>query len=320
MSERKLRLGTVAPAGGRPTYRGAVADAANWAGFEFRPDDIVISTPSKSGTTWMQMLVGLLIFGGPEFPAPLNVISPWLDMNTRPQGEVRAALEAQEHRRFIKTHVPLDALPWDDRVTYLVVGRDPRDVIVSMWHHMVNLSPTIRDLVVEVRGEDYLASLPHIDLPTEPGELFRSLVGLERGDNHTAVHPAWVLHHLATGWERRHLPNVALFHYADLQQDLAGEIVRLGEVLGRNLSRRRAEDLAAEASLSRMRQRASETSPAGEQDIWRDPKQFFRSGGRGEWRDLVTPDDVVRYEERVAELVDPDLAHWAHHGWRGDQG
>src|SRR5262249_38699700 len=40
---------------------------ARWEGFEFRPGDIVISTPKKCGTTWTQMLCALLIFDGPVF-------------------------------------------------------------------------------------------------------------------------------------------------------------------------------------------------------------------------------------------------------------
>ena len=305
-------------AGDRAVYRSAVADTANWDGFEHRPDDIVISTPSKSGTTWMQQLVALLIFDGPDFPAPLNVMSPWLDMNTWPQDEVRAQLDEQEHRRFIKTHAPLDALPWDDRVTYLVVGRDPRDVIMSMWHHIDNLDvPALRELIVEVRGEEYLASLTQTDVPEELEAWFRFEIDRDLGDSHTGVHLAWVLHHLETGWERRHLDNVALFHFADLKRDLPGEIVRLGETLDLPVSRQRAEELAEAASLSRMRQRAQDSAPAGELDVWKDPGRFFRSGGKHEWRDFVTPDDEAHYDERVAELVDPALAEWVHHGWHG---
>ena len=92
-------------------YRSLIQDNARWDGFEFRPSDIVISTPPKCGTTWTQMLCALLIFDGPEFPAPLSQLSPWLDQTIRPLDEVCAAYDAQQHRRFIKTHTPLDGLP-----------------------------------------------------------------------------------------------------------------------------------------------------------------------------------------------------------------
>ena len=46
-----------------------------------------------------------------------------------------ARLEAQAHRRFIKSHLPLDALPYFPQVRYIVVVRDPRDVFMSFWNH-----------------------------------------------------------------------------------------------------------------------------------------------------------------------------------------
>ena len=67
----------------RPHYRSVASDNTRWEGFRFRPDDIVISTPPKCGTTWLQMICGLLIFQDPTFDRPLAEISPWLDMVIR---------------------------------------------------------------------------------------------------------------------------------------------------------------------------------------------------------------------------------------------
>ena len=71
-------------------YRPILDDSARWNGFAFRPGGVVISTPVKSGTTWTQMLCVLLIFDGPAFPAPLEALSPWLDICNRPLAEVTA--------------------------------------------------------------------------------------------------------------------------------------------------------------------------------------------------------------------------------------
>lgn len=112
-------------------YRGWIANTQRWLTFPRRAGDIVICAPVKSGTRWMQMLVLLLVFDGvPE--QPISDISPWLDMHLRSTDEVFALLAAQRHRRVIKTHAPLDGLPWDDQVTYIDVGRDPRDAFASM--------------------------------------------------------------------------------------------------------------------------------------------------------------------------------------------
>src|SRR3954454_2581690 len=145
----------------RTRYRSIVADSGRWDGFAFRAGDVVISTPPKCGTTWTQMLCALLIFDGPQLPAPLSEVSLWLDMSLRPLAEVTATFAAQTHRRFIKTHTPLDGLPLHPDVTYLVVGRDPRDVAISYEHHAANID---FDRVLELRaaavGNADLAELP----------------------------------------------------------------------------------------------------------------------------------------------------------------
>jgi hypothetical protein len=298
----------------RTRYRSIIADSVRWDGFAFRPGDVVISTPPKSGTTWMQMLCALLIFDGPAFPAPLGEVSPWLDNCIRPLAEVTAAYAAQTHRRFIKTHTPLDGLPRHADVTYLVVGRDPRDVAISMEHHVTNMdfAHVLARRAAAVGNED-LAALPAFRVPSEdPAERFRSFVADEPSSGQPTL--ASVLHHLDTAWQRRREPNVALVHYADLTADLAAELLRLARILGIPCSPQRARALAAEASLARMRERGADVAPNASQGIWKDVRAFFRSGGTGEWRERVSAADLAAYEARVAALVGPDLATWAHGG------
>jgi len=298
----------------RTRYRSIVADSARWDGFAFRPGDVVISTPPKCGTTWMQMLCALLIFDGPAFPAPLEQVSPWLDMLIRPLADVTAALAAQTHRRVIKTHTPLDGLPLHADVTYLVVGRDPRDVAISYEHHAANMdfAHFLRLRAAAVGNED-LAELPERRVPSEdPVERFRTFVTDETPGVTMAL--ASVLHHLDTGWQRRRDPNVALFHYADMTADLEGELLRLARVLGIPCSPDRARELTPEASLARMRERSADVAPDASRGVWKDAHAFFRSGGTGEWRARLLAADLAAYEARVAQLVGPDLAAWAHGG------
>jgi aryl sulfotransferase len=299
----------------RRRYHSFIFDTGRWDGFAFRSDDIVISTPPKSGTTWTQMLCALLIFDGPAFPAPLDELSPGLDICTRPLAEVTAALAAQTHRRFIKTHAPLDGLPLHADVTYLVVGRDPRDVAISWEHHAANMDfARLLALRAAAVGNEDIAELPGIPVPSEdPVERFHSFVADESPGAPPTL--ASVLHHLATGWQHRREPNVALFHYADLQADLEGELLRLAGVLGIPCSPERARELAPEASLTRMRERAADVAPGAPQERLKDTRAFFRSGGSGEWRAYLAADDLAAYEARVAALVAPDLAAWAHGGW-----
>jgi hypothetical protein len=296
----------------RMRYRSFLADSGRWDGFAFRPGDVVISTPQKCGTTWMQMLCALLIFDGPDFPAPLDQVSPWLDMCIRPLAEVTAVYAAQTHRRFIKTHTPLDGLPLHADATYLVVGRDPRDVAISYEHHAANTDYThVLKLRAAAVGNADLTELPTPRLPSGDSVAWlHSFIADETNGGPPTL--ASVLHHFDTGWQRRREPNVALFHYADLQADLAGELHRLARVLGIPCSLEHARELAPEASLDKMRERAGDVAPST--SIRKDVRAFFRCGGTGEWRARFSTADLAAYDARVAALVGPDLAAWAHGG------
>ena len=300
----------------RTRYRSIIADSARWDGVAFRPGDVVISTPPKSGTTWTQMLCALLIFDGPDFPAALGEVSPWLDSCIRPLAEVTATYAAQTHRRFMKTHTPLDGLPLHTDVIYLVVGRDPRDAAISMEHHAANMDfAHFLALRAAAVGNGDLAELPERRVPSaDPVERFRAFVADETPGGGATLTLASVLHHLDTGWRRRREPNVALFHYADFKADLAGELLRLAQVLGIPCSPERARELAAEASLARMRERGPDVAPNASRGIWKDVRGFFRTGGTGEWRERLSAADLAAYDARVAQLVGPDLAAWAHGG------
>ena len=297
-------------------YRSVVYDSARWAGFRFRDDDIVISTPPKCGTTWTQMLCALLVFDSTEFDRPLARISPWLDMQTRTLASVVEDLEAQTHRRFIKTHTPLDGLPSDDRVTYLCVGRDPRDVAFSWSHHMDNVDlDALMALRADSVGLDDLAELgpPPPPVPEEPAERFWHW--LESDADLGGL--AGTLHHLQTFWDHRDAPNVALFHYHDLSSNLPGQLGRLASVLSIEMADERVEELAEAASFDRMKGRATHLAPNSDQGLWRSTQDFFHQGNSGRWRQVLDEEGRRRYESRVLELVPPDLAAWVHHGWLG---
>ncbi|QLE70389.1 sulfotransferase domain-containing protein [Streptomyces rectiverticillatus] len=63
----------------RRTYRTPVSDSTRWDRFRPRPDDIIITTPPKCGTTWMQRITACLVFGHTGLPGPLRSISPCLE-------------------------------------------------------------------------------------------------------------------------------------------------------------------------------------------------------------------------------------------------
>ncbi len=316
---------------GRVLYCSLMTDNRRWDALELREGDIVISAPAKCGLTWTQRLVSLLVFDGPDLPGPLSTVSPWLDQTIRPLDEVVATLDAQDHRRFIKTHTPLDGLVLDERVTYIGVGRDPRDAAVSMAFQSANMDQHRMRVLQEAAVPPQLPVPPVVEPGREPGLELDLAAEFRHWMEAPAVPPpgaglmppkamgslASVLHQFGVAWDRRHRPNVALFHYADFQRDLVGELLRLGEVLGISLDRERARELAGHASLSAMRARASEVAPNATDGMWHSDERFFRSGRSGEWREIFTEAEHRRYHHRINQLAAPELLAWAHEGGRG---
>src|SRR5690349_4908519 len=116
-------------------YRNVVSDNLRWNRFAVRPGDIFVCTPPKCGTTWMQAIVAELLFPDGIPGARLWEVCPWIDARFDPVDEVIDRLDAQEHRRSIKTHTPADGIPWHSSAFYIVVGRDGRDAFMSMFNH-----------------------------------------------------------------------------------------------------------------------------------------------------------------------------------------
>ncbi|WP_040492696.1 sulfotransferase domain-containing protein [Ilumatobacter nonamiensis] len=292
----------------RPTrYRSREEDSARWLEFEFRDDDIVISTRSKSGTTWVQMICALLIFRTPDLPRPLPQLSPWLDWLVLPQDELFADLAAQRHRRFIKTHTPLDGVPDDDRVTYIVVARHPLDAAVSLYHQSNNLD---RERIARLTGNPSPATPRHLP-PLSEWLLDWTESDVEAADDLDSFNG--VFHHLTDAWNRKDDPNVVLVHYADLLHDLPGEMRRLAIELGIEITDVSIDALARAATLDAMRSHADEVAPdpAG---VLLDRSRFFRTGGSGAGTDALSPAGLAAYRARAADAAPPDLRRWLHRG------
>jgi hypothetical protein len=266
----------------------------------------------------MQMLCALLIFDTANLERPLAELSPWLDMQLATRADVVARLDGQTHRRFIKTHTPLDGLPRDDRVTYVGVGRDPRDVAISQAHHLANLD---LDRFMAVRaaavGLDDLAGLgpPPAPRATEPAAAVAPWFEADPAGNVMCLE--FVLAHLTTFWERQGEPGVMLFHYGDLSTDLPGQMRRLADALTIGITDERIAELAGAATFGEMRRNATRVAPNADVGLWRSTEDFFHRGSVGQWPDVFDDELLRRYGDRVAELVSPELAKWLHSGWLG---
>lgn len=294
-------------------YTSPDEDSARWAGFPFRDGDIVISTRSKTGTTWVQMICALLVFQNPELDVPVGFYSPWLDRLTRPRDEVIALLEGQQHRRFIKTHTPLDGIPLDPSACYVVVGRHPLDSAVSLYYQGENIDrDRQRQLTEEATGQPMPAAAGRPGArPRKPArEWLLDWIDNDAGPREQMDSIRGVFWHDADAWARRSAPNILLLHYADLSADLEGQMRRLAAWLGIAVPEPDWPSLVEAATFASMR--ASAERITGDGQILKSATAFFRRGSSGAGRELLTEGELAHYYARAAELAPADMLAWLH--------
>jgi hypothetical protein len=297
-------------------YQGFMADSARWGRFTFRPDDVVISTPSKCGTTWMQTIVGMLILGRIDFGEPLSRMSPWLDMLIRTDDEVFGLLDAQTRRRWIKTHTPLDGVPEHPTVEYLAVIRHPLDVALSDRDHHHNMQiERAREMRVTASGEpDPAAMVAHQTPPDDPADMLRWFIDSDLPPTGSGPNSlADFCEQASIAWERRHRPNVHLFHYTDLWNDLDGEMRRVAAALGVEIDEPLWSELVAAARLDSMRSRAADVAPEADLGFWRSDAGFFSTGGSRGWASLLDGTDIAHFHDRLHSLAG-GATGWILHG------
>jgi len=293
-------------------YKHHHLDSTRWDHIAFRDDDIVITTPYKCGTTWTQAIVGGLLHG-PETMVDRDM-SPWIDARFwGPIEPIAAAAEANQSRRFFKSHLALDGMVWDDRVKYVVVGRDSRDVFMSLMNHYANYG----DVALGVLNDDpAFAPIPRFD--GDAHGLWANWIGRGCFDWEEDGWPFWSHHHhLSTWWTVRDEPNVHLVHYSDLSAAPAAEIRRLTDFLGIDATDDTIAAVAAATQIDAMRERLVEAETAsggpGGGLFTGGVAAFIYKGTNGRWRDVLSPDELAQYDARATRL-DPAFRRWLERG------
>ena len=280
-------------------YVGAVTDTDRWRNFRHRSDDVFICTPWKSGTTWTQAIVCMLVLGKADHGEKPGVISPWVDANFAPIEDYLEMVEAQSHRRFLKTHSPLDGLPYYPECTYLVVFRDPRDMFFSMLNHRDNLTNEELAFATIPSGED--AFQKWLDGAFDP-------------DNFDLQSLEWLCHFLKTYWEYRDLPNIHLYHYADMKRDLRGNIQRVADTLGIAITAAQLDEMTEAATFESMQKKGDQFAPMAGLDAWKSENGFFSSGRNAQWKGKLTEEDLAAFDRRIREFLTQEQVDWLVRG------
>lgn len=293
--------------------KGYYCDSAQWDGYVPREGDIVIATAPKVGTTWTQQIVSLLVFQSTE-PRPLHQISPWLDCRLRDNAAgMLALLDGQTHRRFIKSHLPLDGLPIHAEVKYIHVARDGRDACMSYLNHNSAYTDAVWGRLDAVAARDPDLPAPAPRPPRETRAFFQHWItpggtasAEQMGDGFFEIERSF--------WAERARANLLLVHFNDLKADLDGEMRRIADFLEIETPPALWPELVAAAGFTAMQAAGEALLPGMDGSFEGGHMTFLNKGTNGRWQTDLTADDLALYQRRVQADLSPALARWLEHG------
>ena len=293
-------------------YQNHILDSARWNFLRLRDDDIIVTTSYKAGTTWMQAIVGNLIFAGQKLPAQISELSPFLEFRIEPLEIVLTGLERQRHRRFIKTHLPLDGFPFDRRLKYIHVGRDARDVFMSFWNHYRMFTDEMLPLINLIPGR---VGGPLPPCPDDIHELWHNWITCGWFEWETEGYPWWSnLHNVQSWWDYRHLDNILLVHFSDLLADLDGQIRRVAHFLEMKVPDDAWPVIVRNCSFEKMKAEAEWFAPRGGQPWKGGAQTFFHKGTNGRWKDILSAEELTLYDEAAKRVLTAECRRWLENG------
>ncbi|XP_058226096.1 cytosolic sulfotransferase 13-like [Rhododendron vialii] len=259
--------------------------------FQARPDDVLLISTPKSGTTWLKAI----IFAIMKRTCYTNSTHPLLTTNPHdcvPFFEFQlflkppvADVDNLPSPRIFATHIPYTSLPksiMDSGCKIVYVCRDPKDVLISMWYFLAKM-----------RSKEF----PPVSLE-EGVELFsRGISG--RG-------PFWdhVQGYLKASLE---CPERFFFiTYEEMKRETFVKVKRLAEFLGQRFSmeeerERVVEEIIELCSFDKLRNLEVNKNSSCVIDLKND--SFFRKGEVGDWRNHLTPQMVERLDQITNEKL-----------------
>ena len=298
------------------TFITPTMDSRRWDGYVPRPDDIIVATYPKCGTTWTQRIVDLLIFQSPA-PRRFSEASPWIDATFfRPIEEDLATIAAQTHRRYVKSHMPLDAFPVYEGVKVIHTARDGRDACASMHNHMLGFRPEMGARIAANASAQGAPPPARLQTPEDPRDFFLQwMTTAEAGVNDPAGELPFCEFE-QTYWRQRRQPWLLMVHFNDLKADLVGEMRRIAAFLGIETPEPLLAKLAAAARFETMKRQGDEMLPQLHTVFDKGAERFINKGENGRWKDFLTDADLARYDALVKARLSPAHAAWIAGGRR----
>ena len=244
--------------------------------FELRDDDIFIMSHPKTGTTWTQELVWMVV-NNVNVEKSKNTrrvekspnIVKLIDENYGPQ-----FFERMQGRRVIKTHQIFDFMPPElcERAKVIYVARNPKDTVVSFYHHLKRKFHFLGDFNEFTKY--FKAELLH--------------------------HSYWP--HLMAGWHIKYHRNVKILWYEDMKADMEATIDDLSEFIEQPLSEEQKVLLQDHVKFENMRKNVNAYQNTN-YDSNAPGFHFMRKGIVGDWINYFDDQTNKDYNEWILEKI-----------------
>jgi len=243
--------------------------------FVVQDGDVFVVTFPRSGTTWTEQMVHLLVHNGEQGEQRLTDAVPWLETLPHRSRDMSEFLKTMRGRRLFTSHLPYPLMPHAQNTTakYVYVARNPKDVATSFYFHD------------QSKGGYEGTWEEHLQLFLDGGLTFGSYFD-----------------HILPWWEASQKDrNILFLKYEDMKNDHAGNIAKIASFLDLQADSQLIDRVVALSSFKSM------SSGESTNFNWIPQREgvptHFRKGDIGDWRNQFSEEQSQQLDALYLEKM-----------------